>query len=129
MSNDWIARAQDILNQRGISSRQLSAKLGLSNSAFTDWKKGKGVPSLSTIVKIAEFLDVSIDYLVYGTGSSPQDVLEYSNTDDAKLLIKFHSLPPEMQGKVFAYIDGMLAALSVSVSGEDECDGEKRLSS
>lgn len=101
-----LERMSKLMEENDIKANHMTAELGISRSSFTDWKKGKGSPSLETVAKFSEFFHVSIDFLVYGT-----EPLEISNIEDRKLLEKFHSLPPEQQKRLAGYIDGMLDAL------------------
>lgn len=117
LDNIW-----ELLNKNNISGKQLCRELGISNSSFTDWKKGKGRPSLETVSKIADYFNVSIDQLVYGSETPVASQMDFSSPEDQELLDKFHSLPLELRSKVLSYIDGMLAALPKAE------DGEKRLS-
>jgi transcriptional regulator with XRE-family HTH domain len=53
-----------VRERRGISQRQLSKRLGTSKSYINNLENGEGKPSIDLIVKIAHFLDVSIDVLL-----------------------------------------------------------------
>lgn len=117
-----LDRVKGLMDQSGIKAKQLTAELGISNSSFTDWGKGKGSPSLDTVTKIADYFNVSIDYLVRGGEHIENKQLDFSNPIDKELLDKFHSLTPDLREKLLGYIDGMLAAMPKTE------DGEKRLS-
>lgn len=105
-----LDRMKTIMDNEGIKPRQLTAELGISNSSFTDWGKGKGSPSVDALTKFADYFHVSLDYLVRGEENSIK-TLDFSNPLDAELLDKFHSLTPECQLKLLGYIDGMLATM------------------
>lgn len=117
-----LDRMKDIISKEGLKPKQVTAVLGISNSSFTDWSKGKGSPSINTLAKFADYFHVSLDYLVHGEDFSDSRILDFSNQKDKELLEKFHQLNPELQAKLLCYIDGMLAVLSTE---EDE---NKRLS-
>lgn len=117
-----LDRIKGLMDAQGIKAKQLTTELGLSNSSFTDWRKGKGSPSLDTVVKIADYFHVSLDYLVHGDDMPMPNQLDFSNPIDKELLDKFHSLSPDLQDKLLAYVDGMLAAMP------RQDDEEKRLS-
>lgn len=117
-----LDRVRDLMEQRGIKAKHLTAELGISNSSFTDWGKGKGAPSLDAVTKFSDYFGVSIDYLVRGKEFNTSVKLDFSNSKDKEFLDKLHSLPPEMRDKVMAYMDGMIAALPAAT------EDEKRLS-
>ena len=56
----------DIVNnlckERKTTITRMAEDIGLSNAAPTSWRKGS-VPKLSTLEKIADYFDVSVDYL------------------------------------------------------------------
>lgn len=108
MSSDLLTRMLTIMEQYDISPFQLTKEFGVSSSSFTDWKKGKGTPSLSFLEKFSVRFNVSLDYLVFG---KPNASLEISNTDQT-LLDKFHALSSDGQKQLLGYIDGMLSVLS-----------------
>lgn len=115
-----LERMENLADQEGIKLKQLAVKLGLSNSSFSDWKRGKASPSLNAVIKIAEYFDVSIDYLVYGVEFSSKAKLEFSSREDRDLLKKYHELPPDLQGKLLGYMDGLLSAVQQQVPGEEK---------
>ena len=52
-----------LCNERGESPTAVCLKIGLSNSAYTAWRDDS-IPRLSTLLKIAEYFNVSTDYLL-----------------------------------------------------------------
>ena len=122
-----LERLYELMRERGVNAKRVCEELNMSNSAFTDWKKGKAKPGVEALSKLAEYFDVTLDYLVLGkeneSNAEPPvaERIEYKLPDysdmihmiDQDILIKFHRLSSENQGKVMAYIDGMLAALPV----------------
>lgn len=118
-----LERVKELMKESGITAKQLTKELSISSSSFTDWGKGKGSPSLETVVKFSNYFKVSIDWLVNGKEFQQADVLEYSNQKEETLIVKFRSLTPDLQEKLIVYADGMLAAMP-----NQESDGEKRLS-
>ena len=67
--------------------KELTNYLKLNNVAFSEWKCGKSNTYSKYLIEIAEFFDVSIDYLVYGKEkSSPAEQL----TDDVQELLTYY---------------------------------------
>lgn len=122
-----LKRLFDLLDERGVTPKQITDQLGMSNSSFSDWKKGKGSPGVDALSKLAEYFNVSLDWLILGKTSDGEvatpvapKALEYSSSTDEELLRKFHALPAEYQGKVMSYIDGMLAVIPEEVTAEQK---------
>ena len=119
MSETTLDRMLAILESNDIKPKQITRELGISNSSFTDWGKGKDSPSVKILSKFAERFDVSLDYLVFGEERGKR-VLDFSNPLDKELLDKFHKLDKEYQLKLLGYIDGLMEAMSSESSKKGE---------
>lgn len=76
-----IERISKLLKTKKLSQKDLTDYLDLKQSAFTDWKTGKTDSYLKSIPEIAEFLNVSTDYLYFGKESSPTIILSDEERD------------------------------------------------
>lgn len=97
----------------GLKQKQLQQELGLSNSAFTDWKKGKGRPSVEALIKFSEYFNVSMDWLAFGDVDSSKNQAGAANPREATLLLKFRSISDEQKVRLEAYLDGMVDSNAV----------------
>lgn len=61
---DTFAIIIDLLRQSGKEQKALADFLGVTQQTICDWKAGRNKSYLKQINKIAEFLNVSIDYLL-----------------------------------------------------------------
>ena len=50
--------------QYKIVQNELAARLQLSNASISYWENGKQEPTASALYKLAQFFDVSVDYLL-----------------------------------------------------------------
>lgn len=57
------SRYAELRDKQGLSDYAVSKKIGLSRSILSDWKIGKHTPSNKNLKKIADFFNVSLDYL------------------------------------------------------------------
>ncbi len=53
-----------IREEKNLTQNQLAEKIGVVGHNVGDWERGKCEPSISMLIKIANALEVSIDYLV-----------------------------------------------------------------
>ena len=53
-----------LLQERNISAYKLSADIGFPQSTISYWKNGKKTPSAENLIIIADYFDVSVDYLL-----------------------------------------------------------------
>ncbi|MCL2264246.1 MAG: helix-turn-helix domain-containing protein [Defluviitaleaceae bacterium] len=61
-----------LMQENGVTAKELTKILGLHGSAITEWKNGKTKPSIETVVKIADYFGVTTDYLLKGDVSPPR---------------------------------------------------------
>jgi len=59
-----LERILSLMNERGVNAKELTRSTGLNHSAITNWKKGQGKPSVDAIEKLADYFDVTTDYLL-----------------------------------------------------------------
>ena len=61
---DTLDKISEILKERKISQSELCSFLGVKKNAYTNWKSGHTASYKKYLPQIAEFLDVSVDYLL-----------------------------------------------------------------
>ena len=118
-----VDRLISLMDEHNLKPAQITRELEISGSSFTDWKKGKGSPSLEVAVKFADYFKVSLDYIVRGEDfKNPvsDNSLDISNAKERQCLKKFKKLSPELQDKLLIYADGMIAAMPIDDGYEEE---------
>ena len=63
---DFIIRIEDLLQAKKVSKKALLNDLGLNRNSFSAWRERGTIPSAETLLKIAKYLDTTIDYLLTG---------------------------------------------------------------
>ncbi len=57
-------RLRDLRQEKNIGQVELATKIGVSKGIISLWEQGKREPTLSSLVAIADFFNVTIDYLI-----------------------------------------------------------------
>lgn len=57
-------RFKELRQQAGISITELAKQMGVSQAAASNWDLGKKVPATEMLCKLADFYNVSVDYLL-----------------------------------------------------------------
>jgi transcriptional regulator with XRE-family HTH domain len=73
-------RILDFLEKNDISRSKFSEAIGVSITAISDWGKKKTNPQSDKIFAIADFLNVSTDWVLTGEEKNPR----ISNTETCK---------------------------------------------
>ncbi|KRM93374.1 hypothetical protein FC24_GL000463 [Loigolactobacillus rennini DSM 20253] len=79
-------------NKRALSLQKVAEKAGLGINSIYGWKKRD--PSISRLSKVANVLDVSVDYLLGKTDNPSSD-----NTEEKKVDIEDEHVIMTYQGK------------------------------
>ncbi len=61
---NFSERFKEIREDRGFTQQELAEALHLTPATVSHYEKGNREPSLDVLVQIAEFLDVSVEYLL-----------------------------------------------------------------
>ena len=59
----FAERLKELRKERNMSELQLAKVLGVSSTTINRWGRGLRVPNLDSLLLLARFFDVSIDYL------------------------------------------------------------------
>lgn len=61
---NFSERLISLLSDKGISQVKLLKELKLGKNSINYWKNNNAIPNGETLNKIADYLDVSVDYLL-----------------------------------------------------------------
>ena len=110
-----VSRILEMMDLHKVSAKQLTTELELSNSAVSEWKKGKSKPSTEAVVKIAAYFGVTTDYIL--TGKKPDQAAPAAQElteNEKELLALLHRFDERTQlkflGRVEAIADEMAAS-------------------
>lgn len=67
-----------LLEEKGLKQKDLTDFLGISKNCFTDWKSGKSSSYNKYLPQIAEFLGVSVDYLIGNEEPTDNEKLSFA---------------------------------------------------
>jgi putative transcriptional regulator len=84
---EFSERLKNLRKQAHLTQVDVAEKLGISQPAYASWERGIKKPTQENLVKIAQILNVSIDYLV---GNSDGNLKE-DELDNVELLFRMNS--------------------------------------
>ncbi len=77
------SRLRELLKRKGETQKKLATFINVNQQTVSLWKDGKTAPDINALKKIAEYYNVSADYLI-GITKTPikLDVLLNKNTEE-----------------------------------------------
>ena len=82
---EFSERLKSLRKQAGFTQVDVASKLGISQQAYASWELGAKKPTQDNLVKIAQILNVSVDYLVGNSEEKSDDL------DNIELLFRMNS--------------------------------------
>ena len=82
---EFSERLKELRKKANFTQVEVAEKLGISQPAYASWERGAKKPTQENLVKIAQVLNVSIDYLVGNSEEKPNEL------DNIELLFRMNS--------------------------------------
>ena len=79
-SAEFVEILENYLKEKKISRRQFCALVDIPNSTISSWKSKNVLPSIELVAKVAKFMNVSLDWLVYG--EQYENASEFNNDEN-----------------------------------------------
>ncbi|HCY52357.1 MAG TPA: XRE family transcriptional regulator [Clostridiales bacterium] len=64
MNTKFTERLKELRTEKNINQVELSAEIGVSKGIISLWENGLREPGMYSLIQLAKFFEVSIDYLV-----------------------------------------------------------------
>lgn len=93
---------KELRQKRKITQIRLSIAAEVSQETISAYESGKALPSADTLIKLADFLDTSVDYLLDRTDNSTPLNLKKTNSSD-ELVQDFNKLNDKQKKDVLWY--------------------------
>lgn len=75
---------EELLQKHGVSTYKVSKDTGIAQSVFSSWKNGISTPKQDKMQKIADYFNVSLEYLMTGEEKEGGEKY-YLNDETAKM--------------------------------------------
>jgi transcriptional regulator with XRE-family HTH domain len=64
-----MEKLKELRKEKGISLKELGSVIGVAESTMSLYENGKRQPDYETLLKLAEYFDVTVDYLLRGNSN------------------------------------------------------------
>lgn len=82
--NKFGVRLKQLRKAKKLTQKELGEIFGFSDSIITMYEKGAREPSAETLINLAEYFGVSMDYLVGRTDNPKMQIIQTSFLDNEK---------------------------------------------
>lgn len=98
-------RIRDLREDKDLTQNQLCNKLYMHKTTYTNYEQGKHTVPLDFAVTLAEFYNVSIDYIAGRTKFPKGAQTPVLSDDESKLIEIFSKLSERNKGRVEQFIE------------------------
>ena len=99
-TNFKMDNLKEIRKRKKLTQVRLSIDMEVSQELISQYEQGVSLPTVSNLIKLANFFNCSTDYLL-GLTNNPQKVISLTQC----FLAKYRSLPKENQEHLLNYLD------------------------
>ena len=100
-------RIRDLREDSDLTQEQLCQKLYMHKTTYTNYEQGKHTVPLDFAVLIANFYNVSLDYIAGRSNFRNDDIKSQLSKDEIELIQKFSQLSERNKGKVEQFLDNL----------------------
>ena len=102
MFRDRLTR---VIEERGISKYQIAKETRITEATLSNYCNGKGKPSPSIVMQLANFLDVDFDWLLNGTGDERDDRRILSDSNPEYIILGKNKFTSKNSSVVIAHLE------------------------
>lgn len=102
-------RIRDLRKELELTQNQFGAKLGIHGRQLARYEEGINTPSIDILMKIADFCEVSLDYLAYGHDKQIARRAKINDLEILDLLRRMDRLKKTMRNRLKWAMGGLLS--------------------
>lgn len=122
-----------LLEEKGLKAADVTRATGIKSPVFSEWKKGKSKPNTEKMIKIANFLEVSVEYLTTGVRNAKENPsLTKRDTKEIEVILNDTEELLRQDGLMFdgkpatpEAIDSILSAMKIGMEMAKKSNKEK----
>ena len=98
-------RLEYLRKLRGLNQTELAKELNMIRTTYSNYEHGQAEPNIETLIKLADYFDVSLDYLCERHWNNQ---IGYVADDRREYMIKISELSDEEFKLVVAYVQALI---------------------
>lgn len=102
-----MERLKQLRTDAGMTQRDIAQMLGVDRTTYVKYENGSSDPSTATLIRLADYFGVTVDYLIGHDVSQPARVVSTPKVSDSdlELLKKFHALNDVDRARILNMLD------------------------
>lgn len=105
---NFTKRLIDLRESKNMKQKDLADILNLKQSAVSKYENGLSQPPIPTLIRIAEYFEVSVDYLLGLSSIANPYTQEKFSPKEVEIVTKYRRLTPENQIRIDERMGAMI---------------------
>ena len=89
---------EQLLQEKGLTAYQVCRDLNIAQSTISNWQNRRNIVGSELALRLAKYLDVSVDYLLTGNEKTRYYANDESTINAQKLVHKYRTLLDSAEG-------------------------------
>ena len=102
---DIVFRIDSVLKKRNLKRKAVADAVGISLQPFTSWANRGSIPGADIAYHIAEYLNVSVEWLLTGKENTPPENVNLPPPEILELAEDIYRLPVEFQKIIIGNVE------------------------
>ena len=102
---DIVFRIDSVLKKRNLKRKAVADAVGISLQPFTSWANRGSIPGADIAYHIAEYLNVSVEWLLTGKENTPPETVNLPPPEILELAEDIYRLPSEFQKIIIGNVE------------------------
>ena len=107
-------RLKELREESNLTQRDVANAIHIGTSSVGRWERGEGLPTVDFIIRLADFFQVSVDYLLGRSDDFGYVNLQFPahalSAQEQKFLKNFRKLDPRQQSIIIGIVE-LLSAI------------------
>jgi len=98
----------DLREAKDIQQKELAAAINIKPNNISKYEKGLSKPTIPTLIKLAEYFEVSVDYLLGLSSIKNPYSADKFTPKESEIIMKYRKLAPENKIRIDERIGTMI---------------------
>lgn len=119
--SDFKEKLKELRKNNGYFQKDIAKALNIEINTYGAWERGNSEPSIDIIRKLADFYNVSTDYLFDREEEDGRIIIQEPElpSDEKKLLEEYRALSPELKALSRDYFNSLNALNKNNIRNND----------
>ena len=105
-----MLKLKELREEKGLFQKDIAQHLNKTITCICDWERGRTEPGIDDLIRIADFFNVNVDYLIgrenYATGNV-EIIGEQLSTEEQQLVNLYRALPMRDRAELLGFAKGL----------------------